>query len=219
MKCGYCGKNIKDDAKFCNYCGHNLREIPSDEQPAPPSKGGYLSTLLTLLAIIAILCVGGAYLLKNGGSSGTVSSSDVSASSLPANQTNQANHSEVTHIDQTLIGQWRCLDPTAVGYSRSAYGIDVDIVLNIPDSSGFTLRYAVTDTGAPALNLKLSGTYAVKNGAITFRPDLTNATGDTGSNFFKNLSADTSFEYTVNQDTLTLKSETGADIVFNRVSA
>ena len=216
MKCGYCGKNIKDDAKFCNYCGHNLREILSDEPSAPSSKGGYLSSLLTLLAILAILCAGGAYLLKNGGSSDVVSASDDSASSLTATQ---AGHAEVTHIDKTLIGQWHCLDPTAVGYSRSAYGIDVDIVLNIPDSSGFTLRYSVTDTGAPALNLKLSGTYSVKNDTITFHPDLTNASGDTGSNFFKNLSAATSFEYTVTQDALTLKSETGTDIIFNRVSA
>lgn len=215
MKCGYCGKNIKDDAKFCNYCGHNLREIPSDEPTAPQPKGGYLSSLLTLLAILAILCAGGAYLLKSGGPSKAVSSSDVSASSIASAQ---ANHSEVTHIDKNLIGKWRCLDPAAVGYSRSAYGIDVDIVLTIADSSKFSLHYIMTDTGAPAINLKLSGTYWVKNGAVTFRPDLTNTVGETGSNFFKKLGETPTFEYTTTQDTLTLHYDNGTDATFHRVS-
>lgn len=215
MKCGYCGKNIKDDAKFCNYCGHNLREIPSDEPSAPQSKGGYLSSLLTLLVIIAILCAGGAYLLKNGGSSNAVSASDVSASSIAANQ---ASHSEVTYIDKNLTGKWRCLDPAAVGYSRSNYGIDVDIILNIPDSSQFSLHYTMTDTGAPAINLKLSGTYSVKNGTITFYPDLTNIGGETTGNFLKKLGDTPTFEYTVTQDTLTLHYDNGTDMNFNRVS-
>lgn len=209
MKCGYCGKNIKDNAKFCTYCGHNLIEIQPDEQPAPSTKGGYLSSLLTLLAIIIILGAGGAYMLKGGGQSNAISASDASAKSYDT---------EGAAFDEALFGQWSCTDRAAADYSPSDYGIDVNILLEMTNKGKFTLHYSMTDTGAPALKLKLNGAYSVKNGTVTFKPDLSNVSGEISGNYFKNHGNTPSFAYTVTDSTLTLKYENGTDIIFTRQS-
>lgn len=213
MKCGYCGKNIKDDAKFCNYCGHDLREIPSDSEPTTPTaKGGYLSSLLTLLAIIAILCAGGAFLLQDGTAATSPASVSFSDAVSPAYDT------EGTSFDEALFGQWQCTDRAAADYSQSDYGVEVNIILEMTNMGKFTLNYSMSDTGAPALNLKLKGAYSVKNGAVTFKPDLSNVSGEMSGNYFKNHGSNPSFTYSVTDSTLTLHYPNGVDVVFTRTA-
>lgn len=205
MKCGYCGENIKDNAKFCTHCGHNLREIETGGQPAQKSKGGYISSLLTLLVIIVILCAGSAYMLKDSDKSNAISASDASIS-------------EVTPLDEALIGKWNCTDRAAADYSPSDYGIDVNIVLEIKNNGKFTLDYSKTDTGVPALKFKLNGSYSAQNGKITFNPDLSKLSGETGGNYFKKHGDKPTLEYSVSDSVLTLKYENGTNIEFQHTS-
>lgn len=203
MKCGYCGKNIKDNTKFCTHCGHNLREIQTDGQTATKSKGGYIPSLLTLLAIGVILCAGSICLLGSGKSS-AVSASDT-------------NSVKVTPLDEALFGKWSCTDRAAADYSPSDYGIDVNIILQMKNDGKFKIDYSMTDTGVPALNLKLDGSYSAQNSKVTFKPDLSKLSGETGGNYFKNHGSEPVFEYSVDDSVLTLKYENGTDIKFQRL--
>lgn len=206
MKCGYCGKNIKDNAKFCTYCGHNLREIEPEGQTAQKSKGGYISSLLTLLAIAAILCSGGICLLNGGGKPNDVSPSDIHVA-------------DITPLDEALFGKWGCTDRTAADYSPSDYGIDVNIILQMKNDGKFTLDYSMTDTGVPALDIKLDGKYSAKNHRVTFKPDLSKLSGDTEGNYFKNHGNEPAFEYSVSDSVLIFKYENGTDVKFQRLES
>lgn len=207
MKCGYCGRNIKDNAKFCTYCGNNLREIQTDKQSAQKSKKGYISSLLTLLAIIIIICVGGWRLLNGGNQSTDVSASDSSAPSQDV---------KYYQIYEPLIGKWVCTDRAAADYRPSDYGIDVKIILEIKSDGKFALDYSMTDTGAPALKLELDGGCSVNNAKITFKPDLSKLGGETSGGYFKRHGNNPTFQYSVNDSTLTLTYENGTNIEFKR---
>ena len=39
MKCGYCGKTLKDDAQFCSNCGHSTEDIHDEPfEPQNPKR-------------------------------------------------------------------------------------------------------------------------------------------------------------------------------------
>ncbi len=213
MKCGYCGKNIRDDAAFCTYCGHNLSELPTEDDSAAPVKGNYLGALLTLLAVMILLAAGSAYLLHDSGK--PTKHDIVSPTSLSAVVLTDDN----AVIDQLLIGKWTCTDPAAADYDQSAYGIDVKITLTLAENGNFQLNYKMTDTGASALKLALNGDYLTKDNVISFKPDLSKLDGETGSEFFRNHGKTPTFTYTVTDKVLTLHYENDIDVKFKRASA
>lgn len=212
MKCGYCGKNIRDDAAFCTYCGHNLSELPSEESSTPPAKTSTLGACLTLLAILILLGVGSACLLH--GPDKTPKYDTVS----PTNLSTVSLIDDDTSLDEALIGKWTCTDPAAADYEQSDYGINVKIILTMAENGKFKLNYKMTDTGAPALKLTLNGDYRSKDGVISFKPDLSKLDGETGSDFFRRHGKTPTFTYTVTDRVLILHYENDIDVTFKRVS-
>ena len=59
MKCGYCGKDVKDDAQFCSNCGHSIEEQSDDSiEPQKAEKGAYAVSILALLIVLALMAYG-----------------------------------------------------------------------------------------------------------------------------------------------------------------
>ena len=78
MKCGYCGKVLKDDAQFCSNCGRNLHEI--DNEPSVSKKAArsaYAFSVCALILVISIVALGGyVIILRDLHPKNTVSASD-----------------------------------------------------------------------------------------------------------------------------------------------
>lgn len=208
MKCGYCGKTIRDSAAFCRYCGHSLDGLPSGGEGAPPVKSRYLPALLTLIIILAALAAGGLRLVV-----------PVMPMTLPASPSDLRQTSSASARDyQALVGKWKCTDPAAAGYTASDYGIDVSIVLTVMEDGSCGLRYRLTDTGVKALQLDLSGTFAADQQVVTFRPDLSLLDGQSLGRYFLRHGKELPFAYTVKDDVLTLTDGYGEQTKWTRVS-
>jgi hypothetical protein len=216
MKCGYCGKNIRDDATFCTYCGHNIADLESDAPPAKTPKFSYLVSLLTLLAVLVMLWAGG-YSLLHGAESRftvTVSASHISDSDAVAVLFPSTKQSPPQ--SGAPVGKWHCTDRAAADYSRSDYGVDVDILLELKKDGTFRLNYKMADTGISALHLSLNGQYRVQDGLIAFQPDLSKLNDETGSRFFKNHGKTPTFAYIAADDSLTLQYDNDTQVIFTR---
>lgn len=208
MKCGYCGKTIRDSAAFCRYCGHRLDGVPSGEKAAPSVKSRYLPALLTLIIILAALTAGSLRLL--------VPVMPVTDAASPSDLRQTA--SEGVREYQALVGRWKCTDPAAAGYTASDYGIDVSIVLDVREEGSCELRYRLTDTGVKAVQLDLSGTFAADRQTVTFTPDFSPLEGKSPGRYFLRRGRELPFAYAVQGDELTLTDGYGVKTKWSRVT-
>lgn len=203
MRCGHCGKKIKDNAKFCTYCGHYIVE----PNTVPKKSGGYLAAILSLITVIAILVSGSVWLvMKELYPAKSVSASDLSPISFDT---------DGTRTDDKLVGSWRCTDRTAADYESTDYGIDVSILLTIQSDGTFGMDYTMTNTGVVAVQLTSGGTYIAQKGNVRFYPDSVNA----DSEFLKKHGAQPTFRYHAYDNVLELVYEDGKTVVFNRENA
>ncbi len=200
MRCGHCGKKIKDNAKFCTYCGHYIVE----PNTIPKKSGGYLAAILSLITVIAILVSGSVWLvMKELYPAKNVSASDLSPISFDT---------DGTRTDDKLVGTWRCTDRTAADYKATDYGIEVNILLHIQSDGTFRIDYTMTNTGVVAVQLTSGGTYIAQKGNIRFRPDSVS----TDSEFLKKHGAQPTFRYQAYETVMELVYENGKTVVFNR---
>lgn len=206
MKCGYCGKLLKDDAQFCSNCGRNLQEF--DDEPsvsAETARNAYAFSVLALILVIAIVSLGGFIMIHRDLHPDTaVSSSDKGSENF--------NYDSAV-ADAALAGKWLCTDRAAADYSEKNFGVEVRVLLGLSADGTFTLDYSMTDTGVEAKMLSTSGTYTTENGVITFVPDEVAAASD----YIKRHGKKPAFPYTVNEGKFTLKYENGKTIVFKQV--
>lgn len=204
MKCGYCGKTLNDDAQFCTNCGHSTDDGHDEPFDAKKSeKGIYAISIFSLLVVLAMTIYGGYTIIYRDLHPGqSVSGSDA------------GNRAMMTDTDAGLFGQWSCSDPAAADYDKSNYGIEVSISLSLTENGSFTLDYAMTDTGIPAMNVSASGEYSTEDGIITFRPDQNAQI----PNYLKNHGSQPAFQYATSENSFTLTYENGTEIVFNRVN-
>ena len=200
MRCGHCGKKLKNNAKFCTYCGHYIIET---DTPVKKSSG-YLASLLSLFTVIAILVSGGVWIVMKG----LYPAKNVSASDLAP----ISFDTDGTRTDEKIVGTWRCTDPAAADYDGTDYGIEVNILLHIQSDGTFRLHYTMTNTGVIAVQLKSSGSYIAQKGYIRFQPDSANADSD----FLKKHGTQPTFRYHVYDTVMELVYEDGKTVVFNR---
>lgn len=207
MKCSYCGNLLKDHAQFCSNCGRSV-ENPSSEplKQNNAEKGAYAISILLLIIVLALTVFGGFVIIyRDLHAETTVSASD--------EKTHTFNY-ELVSTDTALVGKWICTDRAAADYSDSNYGVDVNAVLHLTGDGKFTLDYAMSNTGIPAMQLSTSGKYSTQDGIITFIPD--NGTGAT--EYLKRHGKQPSFQYSTDENSFTLKYENGKDILFSRIS-
>lgn len=201
MRCGHCGKKIKDNAKFCTYCGHYIVE----PNTIPKKSGGYLAAILSLITVIAILVSGSVWLVMKGlYPAKSVSTSDLSPIAFDTNG---------TRTDEKIVGTWRCTDRTAADFEGTDYGVEVNILLTIQADNTFLLNYTMTNTGVVAIQLTSGGTYIAQKGNIRFQPDSVN----TDSEFLKKHGTQPTFRYHAYETVMELVYEDGKTVVFTRV--
>ena len=205
MKCGYCGKLLKDDAQFCSNCGRNLQEI--DDEPSvstTTAKGAYTLSIITLLFVMATVAFGGyAIIHRDLHPEKTVYSSDNASSGL---------HYDIASTDAALVGKWLCTDRAAADYGDKNFGVEVRVLLRLDDDGSFTLDYSMTDTGVAAKSISTSGNYSTEDGIITFTPEDNPGTAD----YIKRHGKRPSFPYTTDEGSFTLTYENGKHIVFRQ---
>ena len=200
MRCGHCGKKLKNNAKFCTYCGHYIVET----NEAPQKSGGYLAAILSLTAVIAILVSGGVWLVMEGMyPAKSVSASDLSPVSFDT---------DGTRTDEKLVGTWRCTDRTAADYEEADYGIAVDILLTIQSDGTYRMDYTMFNTGVVAVKLTSDGSYIAQKGNLRFSP----LAADPDSEFLKKHGAQPTFGYHAYETMMELAYEDGKTVVFHR---
>lgn len=204
MKCGYCGKTLKDDAQFCSNCGHSTEDIHDEPFESQKSEKGTYAISIFLLIIVLALTVFGGYVIIHADlhQQKSVSGSD------------SVSQADMTDTDAALVGKWICTDPAAADYDKSNYGIEIKAWLTLTDDGTFALDYSMTDTGIQAMSISASGQYSTEDGIITFTPDKENGIAD----FLKKHGQHPAFQYATAEGSFTLKYENDSDIVFTRVA-
>lgn len=207
MKCGYCGKEVKDDAQFCSNCGQSIEE-PSEEgaEPHKAEKGGYAASILTLLIVLALVSYGGFLIIyRDIYPEITVTASDEGSGKF---------NYDSTFTDSALVGKWQCTDRTAADYGEKNFGVEVNILLTLTGDGKFTLDYAMTDTGVLSKSLSASGGYSTEDGMITFNPEANEGLAQ----YLKRHGNRPSFQYSAEEGRFTLKYENGKTIQFKQVN-
>lgn len=189
MKCGYCGKPLKENARFCTNCGQNVSEIASDNnKSADNSKGATFLSVVALIFVIIIIC-GGCFgiISRSIRDWNTISPSKsiVSPSETKVDDNNTTSSEEdITSKpdfagDPSLIGKWQCRDKVAAGFDEQAdYGILTCITLTFNKDGTFGLNYEMENTGIQVRDIHLEGTYTVDSGKFTLTPNLSTYDGD-----------------------------------------
>lgn len=207
MKCEYCGRTISSSAQFCTNCGHSTEET-GEAQKSGARRGSafsaYAVSILLMLIIISALVLAGMHIVYT----------DLHPAA-EVSQSDSTGGGSGIRTDLSVIGSWVCEDPAAADYTSTDYGKSVHILLTIAKGGGFTLDYAMSDAGVPAIALTVSGRCITGDGRITFSPD--NAAG--AEKYLRKHGDQPSFPYTVEGDRLTLEYENGAAIVFTRRTA
>lgn len=218
MKCGYCGRILKEDANFCTGCGRSVVKFQSEDEPnTKNSDSSYLGALIVLIMLIIILLAGSIFMIFRGLNGNTVSGWNVVSDSSTESQYNwdvssQISSEEEFHGDPVLLGQWLCNDKLAAGYTQSDYGIEISLTLTMNEQGKFTVNYSMMNTGIVAYKVTLGGSYSAENGFLTLKPDLSDYNGS----YFDINGAQPSVKYSVNSDTLTITAQNGENIIFTR---
>ena len=206
MKCGYCGKDVKDDAQFCSNCGHSIEEQSDDSiEPQKAEKGAYAVSILALLIVLALMAYGSFVIVyRDLHSEKTVSSSD---SSL-----NRFNYDN-TFTDSALIGKWICTDRAVADYGDKNFGVEVKAILELTKDGKFNLDYSMADTGVQAKTISASGSYSTEDGMITFTPEENPGLAE----YLNRHGQRPSFQYATDEGSFTLKYENEKVIQFTQV--
>ncbi len=218
MKCGYCGKPLKENAKFCTNCGRSISDASSvSNKPSDQQGGSSVAAVISLILVIFITFAGCIGLIHRDIRDWNITSSKGSAVSQSDTQKSDVSQSDTAAIpefkgDPALLGTWRCTDKTAAGYSNSDYGISTQITLTFSDDGTFALDYKMEDTGIQVRKINLTGIYSVDNGTLTLFPKLSAYDGD----YFTTHGEKPSVKYSVADNKLTM---TTADsgIIFTNI--
>ncbi len=224
MKCGYCGKPLKENAKFCTNCGQNVSEIASDNNKITNnSKGATFLAVVTLIFVIAIIC-GGCFgiISRSIRDWNTISPSKsvVSPSEAKDDDNNTTSSDEDTTSkpdfvgDASLMGKWQCRDKTAAGFNEQTdYGILTSITLTFNKDGTFGLDYEMENTGIQVRDIHLEGTYTVNSGKFTLCPNLSTYEGD----YFHTHGDKLSVEYKTSGKTLVITTADKLQFTFTAV--
>ena len=144
--CPKCGKELPDNAKFCMDCGYSIKD------DAGTGFNFSLPTLFIIL-IIAVLVVGGAFIITSMGS---------------GNSHDDAN--DVEHVDLTIteVSGW---DSSSSG--KKTYSLHTDAIFNkVPsDVKGYNVKttyYDSNDTEIGHETETLDNVYYESSYALTF---------------------------------------------------
>lgn len=220
MKCGYCGKILKEDANFCTGCGRSVVKFQSEDEPNIQNfESSYLGAVIALVMLIVILLAGGVSMIIRGLKDNTVPGWSVVSDSSAESQHNldvssQVSSEEEFHSDPALLGQWLCNDKLAVGYTQSDYGIEIVLTLKFNEQGNFTVNYSMMNTGIAAYKVTFGGLYSAENRSLTLKPDLSDYNGS----YFDINGTQPSVKYSVNNDTLIITPKNGENIIFTRVA-
>lgn len=211
MKCGYCGKVLKEDAKFCTGCGRSVSEFSEEDvKNIQKQDTSYIGSIITLIMLMVILLTGSIFMILHGLSKNAVSNSDVVSTSSEYKLYNfESSSHDVFNGDANLFGQWICCDKTAANYTLSDYGKEISLALTLTEQGNFYVNYVMTDTGVTALRLNSEGAYFVQNGYLTLNSDLSDGN--------EKIAVHSSVKYKVIDNCLTFITENGDNITFTKV--
>lgn len=152
--CPRCGKELPDDARFCMDCGYTL----DTQESTGPLSNFPISTLFIIL-IVAILVIGGAFILT---------------SSFGDNNKSSDNVDEVTHaVDLTItgVGGW---DSDS---GKKSYSLYTEAIFNsVPDDlKGYNVKTTYYDSNGSEIghetetleNVYYDSQYAISFGFYT----------------------------------------------------
>lgn len=214
MKCGYCGKDVKNNQNFCTSCGRSIGDNSEKQGGKDQSKSSSFLAVLMLIVLIVIVTAGCAGLVINGIKGWYVSDSQiVTPSSTNISEESVVSSREPFVGDTALIGQWQCSDKSAAGYSDADHGIETNITLTFDDEGNFSVSYCMINLGITARNETLRGSYSVKDGSLTLKPNLSSYKGD----YFDDSNAEPTVKYSVEKDKLVIVSDSGNKLVFAKL--
>lgn len=213
MKCGYCGKEVKNNQNFCTGCGRSIGDNLGQQGGKDQSKSSSFLAVLMLIVLIIIVTAGGAGLIMNGIKGWYVSDSQiVSPTSPEVSDASAVSSREPFAGDAALLGKWQCDDKSAAGYGDSAYGIETRVTLTFDDEGSFSVSYRMINLGITALNETLRGSYSARDGSFTLKPNLSKYKGD----YFDNRSIEPTVKYSVDGDKLVITSDSGKELIFKK---
>ena len=148
--CPKCGKELPDDARFCMDCGYTL-----DGQKSGGTASGFPLPTLFIVLIVAILVIGGAFILS---------------SSFGDHSKSSDKSGEVTHaVDLTItdVGGW---DSDS---GKNSYTLYTDAIFNsVPgDLKGYNVKTTYYDTNGSEIGHEtetLDNVYYDSNYALSF---------------------------------------------------
>lgn len=118
MKCGKCGFENKDNAKFCTKCGGKLEVGESVNVSQKSNNSKYVIALLVVIIIILISVIG-FYAFNMGSGSGSVSTNDNISQESTSSVQSDSNDGETTQeISSTKQKSWESIG----SYSGSGTG-------------------------------------------------------------------------------------------------
>ncbi|MGN0475561.1 MAG: zinc-ribbon domain-containing protein [Acutalibacteraceae bacterium] len=185
MKCGYCGKPLRENAKFCTNCGRSISgDFAETDNSSAPKGGSFFAAVISLILVIAVIiagCVGLAISCMRDLNT-MIKKPSVSESDLNKTVGANVSPSDTATIpefkgDPALLGTWLCNDKTAAGYNETDYGISTRITITFNQNGTFALEYEATDTGIQVRKVTLTGMYSVNDGEFTLFPDLSGYNG------------------------------------------
>lgn len=180
MKCGYCGKPLKENAKFCTNCGRSISGDLAEAHNSSATKGGSsVTAILSLIIVISVISAGCVGLITDciHDRNTMIKKTSVSNSDTNTTVNTKVSSPDTAAVpkfkgDPALLGKWQCSDKAAAGYSETDYGISTRITLNFKQSGTFALEYEAANTGIQVRKITLTGIYSVNNGTLILFPDL-----------------------------------------------
>lgn len=217
MKCGYCGKPLRENAKFCTNCGRSVSGDSAEPDKASKKSGGSsFAAIFSLILVVGIISAGCAGLIYNGINDwNTASRKSSTADPAVSSDVSQSDTAAVPQFkgDEALLGTWICTDKTAAGYSESDYEVFAEIRLAFNDDGTFTLNFDVENTGIQVRKITIMGVYSADNGVFTLFPDLSAYDGS----YFTIHGEKPSVKYTAADNKLTLTTADSRQVVFTMV--
>lgn len=215
MKCGYCGRVLREGSKFCTGCGRRIDNFQAEDKQN--TGDSYLGAVITLIMLVIILSAGGVFMILRGLSGSIVSNTNIVSNSSVDKRESSEVSSQISSQDEfngdsAIFGRWICNDKSAAGYTDSDYGIEVSLMFTLSEQGDFSVNYIMTDTGITAIKVMFVGSYSTENGRLSLKPDLSDYDG----NYFKVNGEQQSVNYSIKDNTLTIVTPSGNKIVFTK---
>lgn len=217
MKCGYCGKPLRENAKFCTNCGRSISDTSAQPGKSSGQKGGSsFGAVFSLILVVGIILVGCAGLIYNGINDWNTASRKIpTADSAVSSAVSPSDTAAVPEFkgDPALLGIWICTDKTAAGYSESDYEVFAEIRLAFNDDGTFTLNFDVENTDIQVRKITITGVYSADNGVFSLFPDLSAYDGD----YFNIHGENQSVKYSTADNKLTIVTADNRQVIFMAV--